>query len=102
MDSSTDTNHEYGKHAIKKTCTDYPIYTLKLILFNNILFQVFGGTVVNFVTVLILNVEFNVYINPFLGLSEFSVEFLTARNSSVTDIALNLTGPALNQTLSNY
>jgi hypothetical protein len=48
MDSSTDTNHEYGKHAIKKTCTDYPIYTLKLILFNNILFQVFGGTVVNF------------------------------------------------------
>jgi len=90
------------KHAIKKTYTDYPIYTLKLILFNNILFQVFGVAVVNFVTVLILNVAFNVYISPFLVLSEFPVEFLTDRNSSVTDIALNLKGPALNQTLSNY
>lgn len=56
----------------------------------------------NFVTVLILNVAFNVYISPFLGLSEFPVEFLTARNSSVTDTVLNLTGSALNQTLSNY
>jgi hypothetical protein len=61
----------------------------------NIFFQVFGGAVVNFVTVLILNFAFNAYISPFLGLSEFPAEFLTAHNSSVASIALN-------QTLSNY
>lgn len=57
--------------------------------------MVFGGAVVNFVTVLILNFAFNAYISPFLGLSEFPAEFLTAHNSSVAGIALN-------QTLSNY
>lgn len=56
----------------------------------------------NFVTVLILNLAFNAYISPFLGLSKFPVEFLMYGNSSVFDMALNYTGSGLNQTLSNY